>query len=57
MKKEFSLITIMRKSFDQKPGHRIAAENWLAIRSYGCDEENAVGFHLGIVAPMRKRCL
>jgi hypothetical protein len=57
VEKEFSLIPIMRKSFDQKPGHCVAPENRLAIRSYGCDKEDAVGVHVEMVGPMGDPCL
>ena len=57
VKKKFPLIAIMRERFDQKPGHSVAPENRLAIRSYGRHEEDTVGVHFEMVMPMGDRCL
>jgi len=56
VKKEFALLPIMRESFHQKPSHRLAAENWLAICSDGCDKEYAVRVHQQMIVPMGKFC-
>jgi hypothetical protein len=57
VKKKLSLIAITRESFDQKPGDGVAPENWLAIRSYGCDKEDTVGVHFEMVVPLGEPCL
>jgi hypothetical protein len=57
VKKELVLIPIMRESFDQEAGHRLASEDWAALGGDGRDKEDAVGVHSAMVVPMGERCL
>jgi hypothetical protein len=57
VEKELSLIAIMRESFDQKTGHRVAPENGLAMSRNSSDKEGAVGVHFEMVVRMGERCL
>ena len=57
VEKEFSLIAIMRESFDQKTGCCLASEDWAALGGDGRNEEDAVGVHSAMVVPMGERCL
>ncbi len=57
VEKEFSLVAIMRESFDQKPGHRVAPENRLAMSRNSSDKEDAVGVHSEMLARMAECCL
>lgn len=60
VEKEFSLIAIMRESFNQKPGRCLASKDRLTMSSNGRDKEDPIRIHfemiVGTVGPVCARC-
>lgn len=57
VKEVFSFIAIVRESVDQEIGGCDVAENGLAVRRDGCDEEDAIEVHGAMVCVNGCGCL